>query len=170
MSNPSASKKATSIASAITSFVSRINEQRSRRVVCAALVSLGLACVLPASIGVAEGAESESAHEQLRSRLQALDAREDAKFAKGSIEQARRALERASAPGADPQAVARAQKIAESAMVLADRQLARRRSQAELFATQGRLNSIRERAQAQRRALEALLRERARVAKESERP
>jgi hypothetical protein len=164
-----------SIASATTSCASRTNEPRPGRVVLAGLVFLGLVCLLPTSPGIAETsvANSEQAsasNARLRERLQALDAREDAKFAKGAIEQARRALHRAEQPGADPDAVARARKIAEAAMVLADRQLARRWSQAELFATQGRLNGVRERANAQRRALEALMRERAAIAREGERP
>jgi hypothetical protein len=64
----------------------------------------------------------------------------------------------------------RAQQIARAAMVLAERQLARRNAQAELFATQRRLTATRERANAQRRALEALMRERASLARSGERP
>lgn len=164
-----------SIASATTSCASRTNEPRPARLALAGLVFLGLLGLLPASTGIAEAVvdkseQANASYARLRERLQALDAREDAKFAKGAIEQARRALHRAEQPGADPDAVARALKIADAAMVLADRQLARRWSQAELFATQGRLNGVRERANAQRRALEALMRERAAVAREGERP
>ena len=92
------------------------------------------------------------------------------KDAKGALEQARRALGTASNPTTDRDAARRASKIAEASLVLADRQLARRKSQAELFATQRRLNSTRERANAQRRALEALMMERAGLAREGERP
>ncbi|MBW1875541.1 MAG: hypothetical protein JRI98_09195 [Deltaproteobacteria bacterium] len=55
-------------------------------------------------------------------------------------------------------------------MVLADRQLERRKAQAELFATQRRLTATRERANAQRRALEALMRDRASLARRGEQP
>ncbi len=55
-------------------------------------------------------------------------------------------------------------------MVLAERQLERRRIQAELIATQRRLTSIRERANAQRRVLEALMKERAALARSEEAP
>jgi hypothetical protein len=70
----------------------------------------------------------------------------------------------------DASAVSRAQQIARAAMVLAERQLARRTAQAELFATQRRLTATRERANAQRRALEALMRERASIARDGEQP
>ena len=50
-------------------------------------------------------------------------------------------------------------------MVLAERQLERRKAQAELFATQRRLTATRERANAQRRALEALMMDRASLAR-----
>jgi len=68
----------------------------------------------------------------------------------------------------DANAVSRAQQIARAAMVLAERQLERRRVQAELFATQRRLTATRERANAQRRALEALMRDRASLARGGE--
>ncbi len=107
---------------------------------------------------------------QLQRRLGDLEAREDAKYAKGALQQARRALDSASGPIEDPLAVARAQGIADAAMVLAGRQLARRRSQAALFETQRRLSSVRDRANAQRRVLEALMRERAELARSTELP
>ena len=85
-----------SIASATTSFASRTNERRQGRLLLAVLVFLGLVCLLPASTGIAETAVATSerantSNARLRERLQALDEREDAKFAKGAIEQARRA-------------------------------------------------------------------------------
>jgi hypothetical protein len=86
-------------------------------------------------------------------------------YAKGALEQARRALQASSGSLEDAQAVSRMQQIARAAMVLAERQLARRRAQAELFATQRRLATMRERATAQRRALEALMRDRASLAR-----
>jgi hypothetical protein len=105
---------------------------------------------------------------ELRARLERLVARDDAKYAEGPIEQARLALDRASEPGQDPGVSARSQEIAHAALVLAERQLDRRRTQLSLFATQRRLTAIRERAQAQRRVLEALMRERASLARQGE--
>jgi hypothetical protein len=58
-----------------------------------------------------------------------------------------------------------AQNIAEAALVLAERQLARREAQEAFFAAYRRVQDIEARAQAQRRALEALLKERARSAR-----
>jgi hypothetical protein len=55
-------------------------------------------------------------------------------------------------------------------MVLAERQLERRKAQAGLFATQRRLTATRERANAQRRVLEALMRDRASLARGGEQP
>ena len=107
---------------------------------------------------------------ELQRRLGDLEAREDAKYAKGALQQARRALETASGPIEDPSAAARAQEIADAAMVLAGRQLARRRSQAALFQTQRRLSIVRDRAKAQRRVLETLMRERAELARSMESP
>lgn len=168
VSNPSASKKATSIASAITSSPSAINE-RLFRPAALAVVALQLGLLCPAH-GAAEvtGAPARSA--QLETALTRLEGREDAKYAKGAIEQARRALDTASAQGADDSTVARACGIAHAAIVLAERQLDRREAQARLFAVQRRLHAIRARASAQRRALEALMRERASLAREMEEP
>jgi hypothetical protein len=91
-------------------------------------------------------------------------------YAKGALEQARRALQASSGSLEDAEAVSRMQHIARAAMVLAERQLARRRAQAELFATQRRLTATRERATAQRRALEALMRDRASLARGGAQP
>ncbi|MBW1761245.1 MAG: hypothetical protein JRG67_13605 [Deltaproteobacteria bacterium] len=168
MSNPSASKKATSIASAITSFTSRINEPDWARAAC--LILVGLVCFFPRSSGLADEGASRAQTAQLQDRLGRLEAREDAKYAKGALEQARRALLSASRSLEDANAAARAQQIARAAMVLADRQLERRKAQAELFATQRRLTATRERANAQRRALEALMRDRASLARRGEQP
>jgi hypothetical protein len=168
VSNPSASKKATSIASAITSFASRINESSRARSTCAGFILLGLVGALPASIAFADAVQPESPSAELEHRLGQLEARDDAKYAKGALEQARRAMLRASSSPEDPNAAARARRIAAAALVLADRQLARRKAQAEFFATQRRLSSIRERANAQRRVLEALMRDRASLARSGE--
>jgi hypothetical protein len=170
VSNPSASKKATSIASAITSFASRINEHGRARVASACVILAVLACLFPATSGVADDAALRAQTEQLQHRLGRLEAREDAKYAKGALEQAHRALTTASGSVEDPDATSRAQGIARAAIVLAERQLERRSAQAALFATQRRLTATRDRANAQRRALEALMRERASLAREGERP
>lgn len=53
-------------------------------------------------------------------------------------------------------------------MVLAERQLERRNVQEQLFATQRRLTATHDRARAQRRALEALMRDRASLARTGE--
>jgi hypothetical protein len=168
VSNPSASKKATSIASAITSFASPISDRRSARAAC--LVLIALACTLSGASGRADDAASRAKTAQLQERLGRLEARDDAKYAKGALEHARRALSVATGDPEDPGAVSRQQQIARAAMVLAERQLERRRAQAELFATQRRLTATRERANAQRRALEALMRDRAAIAREGVRP
>lgn len=105
---------------------------------------------------------------QLQARLERLASRDDAKYAEGPIEQARLALDRASEPKQDPAVSARSQKIARAALVLAERQLDRRRTQLLLLETQRRLKAVRERAQAQRRVLEALMRERASLARRGE--
>jgi len=131
---------------------------------------LGLVGALPATSGLADAVKPESQTAELEHRLGQLEARDDAKYAKGALEQARRAILRASSSPEDPNAASRARRIADAALVLADRQLARRKAQAELFATQRRLSSIRERANAQRRALEALMRDRASLARSGERP
>jgi len=136
----------------------------------AGFIVLGLACALPASSGLANEASASAQTVELRNRLTQLEARNDAKYAKGALEQARRALSAASHDAEHPSTASRARKIAEAAMVLADRQLAHRRAQAELFATQRRLSSSRERANAQRRVLEALMKDRASLAREGERP
>ncbi len=108
--------------------------------------------------------------QQLERRLSRLLSREDAKYAKGAIEQARRAMAAASNSTEEPGVASRARETATAAMTLAERQLALRKSQAELFATQRRLAATRERAQAQRRVLEALMRERASLARAGEAP
>jgi hypothetical protein len=167
VSNPSASTKATSIASAITSCASRINEHGRARAACLILIGLVcfFGCFVPGASGVADDLGSRAQTAQLQSKLGRIEAREDAKYAKGALEQARRALQTASGPVDDANAVLRAQQIARAAMVLAERQLERRKAQAGLFATQRRLTATRERANAQRRALEALMRDRASLAR-----
>jgi len=86
-----------------------------------------------------------------------------------AIEQARRSLSRAGQPAEDSGAAARSVEIGRAALVLAERQLERRRTQEALFETQRRLTATKERAASQRRVLEALLRERAALAREAER-
>jgi hypothetical protein len=171
VSNPSASKKATCIASAITSFVSRINELGAARAPGACLLLIGLVCSFPAA-SRASGATDEAAlraqTSQLQHRLGQLEARDDAKYANGALDQARRALETAAHHIEDVKAVARAQQIARAAMVLAERQLERRTAQGQWVATQRRLTATRDRARAQRRALEALMRDRASLARTGE--
>ncbi|MDH3655870.1 MAG: hypothetical protein OEN21_16525 [Myxococcales bacterium] len=125
---------------------------------------------LPATSGLADAVKPESRTAELEQRLGRLEARDDAKYAKGALEQARRAMLRASSSHEGPNAASRARRIAGAALVLADRQLARRKAQAELFAAQRRLSSIRERANAQRRVLEALMRDRASLAGSGGRP
>lgn len=129
---------------------------------------LGLVGALPAASGLADSVSDESQIAALERRLNQLQARDDAKYAKGALEQARLALLRASTSPEDVNAASRARRIADAALVLAGRQLARRKAQAELFATQRRLTAIRERANAQRRVLEALMRDRASLARSGE--
>ncbi len=131
---------------------------------------LGLVGALPAASGLADSVSDESQIAALVRRLNQLQARDDAKYVKGALEQARLALLRASTSPEDANAASRARRIADAALVLAGRQLARRKSQAELFATQRRLTAIRERANAQRRVLEALMRDRASLARSGEHP
>ena len=139
------------------------------RSTCAGFILLGLVGALPASSAFADAVPPESPSAQLEHRLGQLEARDDAKYAKGALEQARRAMLRASSSPEDPNAAARARRdCALRPWCLADRQLARRKAQAELFATQRRLSSIRERANAQRRVLEALMRDRASLARSGE--
>lgn len=106
----------------------------------------------------------------LHARLQRIASSEDAKYAMGATEQARMALARASQPDQDPAVVARSVEIARAALVLSERRIERRQTQQALFETQRRLTATKERAAAQRRVLEALLRERAALAREAERP
>ena len=125
---------------------------------------------MPLGQGVAVEPEAQAQVSQLERRLSRLLSRDDAKYATGAIERARHFMQRASDPNEDPSAAARARQIATAAMTLAERQLERRSSQAELFATQRRLATTRERANAQRRVLEALMRERASLARAGEAP
>lgn len=102
--------------------------------------------------------------------MERLTARQDAAYVDGAIEQARQALKVAEGSGADAGAKERAGETAQAAIVLAERQLHRREIQSELIATQRRVTAIRERAAAQRRVLEALMKERASLARPGERP
>ena len=164
-------KKATSTASATTSFASRINDRGWARVACLVLIGLVASSFTGlSSFSYAEDATPQAQTADLQQRLGRIEARDDAKYAKAAIEQARRALLGASGNPGDAAAVARSQQIARAAMVLAERQLERRASQSELFATQRRLTATRERAHAQRRALEALMRDRASLARDGVRP
>jgi hypothetical protein len=105
---------------------------------------------------------------RLQARLRRLEDREDAQYAQGAIGQARDALSRASRATDDAGASSRAREIARAAVVLAERQLDRRKVQTELIETQRRLTANKERAKAQRRVLEALMKERATLARAQE--
>ena len=129
-----------------------------------------LAIGLGVSTGMADDQPSMDDAARLQARLRRLEVREDAQFAQGAIEQARDALRRASeaADADDPGAASRSREIARAAIVLAERQLDRRKVQTELIETQRRLTATKERAKAQRRVLEALLQERAALARAQE--
>ena len=157
--------KATSIASAITSFVSRINEDSWARAACACLIAAGLGCFFVVASGRADDVALPAHTAQLQHRLAQIEAGEDSKYAEGALGQAHRALQVASSPTEAPKAVWRAQQIARAALALAERQIERHRVQAELFTTQRRLAAMRERASAQRRVLQALMKERAELAR-----
>lgn len=88
----------------------------------------------------------------------------DADVASGAVQQATTAIARAREPGAKLDTVQRAQSIAEASLVLAERQMARQQAAAALLAAEERVANTRERANAQRRVLEALMRERATLA------
>ncbi|MBT8451756.1 MAG: hypothetical protein KJO40_07320 [Deltaproteobacteria bacterium] len=137
---------------------------------CAGFLLLALIVGPPVPSGLAEGVGPQARASELEHRLAELETRDDAKYAKGALEQARRALRRASSSPEGSGAAARARRIADAALVLADRQLARRRAQAELLITQRRLNAVRERAKAQRRVLEVLMSDRASLARGGELP
>jgi hypothetical protein len=122
------------------------------------------------STGGAESPLPTSEIPVLEARLERLSAREDAKYAAGALDQARRALARAAEPDREPASASRSVEVARAALVLAERQLERRRTQEALFETQRRLTATKERAAAQRRVLEALLRERASLAREADQP
>jgi len=160
----------TCTASVTTSFASRINERSGARAVCVALVLVALIGVLSVASGSADDIPIQEQTAALRERLDRLAARPDAYEADGAIEQARRALHTASSLDQDAGALVRAQRIARAAMALAESQLERRRARAELVAAQGRLTRMRERVDAQRRALERLMRERAALAQREEQP
>jgi chromatin segregation and condensation protein Rec8/ScpA/Scc1 (kleisin family) len=170
VSNPSASKKATFIAFAITRSASRINECSWPRPKCAGLILVGLFCFLPAASGLADDASLREQTAQLQDQLGRLEAREDAKDARAALEQARRALQAATGPIEDAATMVRAQQIARAAMTLAERQLERRKAQTGLIEAQRRLRLMQERASSQRRALEALMRERASAAHGAKQP
>jgi hypothetical protein len=107
---------------------------------------------------------------QLQDQLGRLEARDDSKDARAALEQARRALQAATGPTEDAATMLRAQQIARAAMTLAGRQLERRKAQTRLIEAQRRLTLIQERANSQRRALEALMRDRASAARGAEQP
>ena len=116
-----------------------------------------------------QGVVPEDQAPALRARLNRLSDRSDAAHAEAAIEQARRALQRAD-DATDQGAKARALETARAAMVLGERRLHLREVRAELIATQRRLTGIRERAASQRRVLEALMKERASLARAGEQP
>jgi hypothetical protein len=136
----------------------------------ALLILIGAACAFSASSGQADRVTPSAELVQLQTRLARLEAREDAVYATGALEQARRALRSASGSAEDDERVSRAEGIARAAMVLAESQLERRRSQQDLAAIQARLQAIRQQADAQRRTLEALMRDRASLARQEAQP
>jgi hypothetical protein len=121
---------------------------------------LGAALAFGAAKSSAEGTIPADDLAQLRARFERLAAREGAAYVEGAIEEARRAIERMEGAVQDSEEQARAREIANAAMTLHLREV-----QAELIATQRRLTAVRERAGAQRRVLEALMRERASLAR-----
>lgn len=169
-SNPNASKRATSIASATTSSISPTSERSWASVLAAALCALIVGFLLVVPYGLADDAKAALETESLQARLSQLQAGQEASVASGALEQAASALRTASEPSTDPGAAARATHIARAALVLASRQLDLHQSEAELVAARKRLDAIRARATAQRRVLEALLEERASLARGMEQP
>lgn len=149
----------------ITSSASPISKPKAARAALACLVLLVAAFTFGAAHGSAEDASREDGVAQLRARFERLVRSEGAVHAEGAIEQARRALERAEGARDDPGERMRARETAHAAIVLGERQVHLRELQAELIATQQRLTAVRERAAAQRRVLEALLKERASLAR-----
>jgi len=133
-----------------------------------ALILVALLWVFPGASGLADELSLRDQTAALQNQLGRLEARSDAQDADDALEHARRALRAASGPIDDADAVVRAHGIARAAMALAERQLEQRRAQSELIAAQRRLDGVRERANAQRRALEMLMRERAALARRGE--
>lgn len=101
---------------------------------------------------------------QLERWLSEVSRSDDGKVASGAIRQARSAIDAASKEGAGAAEIGRAQSIAEAALVLAERRVALRGAVNALAAAEERVANIKERADAQRRVLEALMRERATLA------
>jgi len=112
-------------------------------------------------------ADGDPEETQLETRLVRLEAHEDAQHVEGAIVQARRALDTARSAD-DAGARTRASRIAGAAIMWAERELDRLGVQRELLETQRRLTAVRERASAQRRVLEALMKERAALAREEQ--
>lgn len=115
--------------------------------------------------GAAADGDPEEA--QLETRLARLQAHEDAQHVEGAIAQARQALDTART-AEDAGARTRASRIAGAAIMWGERELDRLGVQRELLETQRRLTTMRERASAQRRVLEALMKERAALAREEQ--
>ncbi len=107
---------------------------------------------------------------ELERRLAAIEAQQDAAVARGALDQAKRALAQADAAGVSAASVTRSQAIADAALTLGDRQIARRSAQLALIDAERRLKLVKQRAIAQRRALETLMRERAELANKLEVP
>ncbi len=159
-----------SIASAITSCTSIINEHRRVRILRAGLLGLTILSFLVARPGRADEVEAHDPLSQLRARVAELETSEGAANAQGALDQARRAIRVAADPTVDVPVASRARQIARAAVVLASRQIDRSRAQQEILSAQQRLEEIRDRAEAQRRVLDALLRERALLARAEESP
>jgi hypothetical protein len=113
------------------------------------------------------GAQDTGRATALKARLDEVAAEEDAPQAGTAIDRARTALQQAAASDSEDEA-SRQLEIAHAAIVLAERQLALRSVRTELIETQRRITVTRERAAAQRRVLDALLKERAALARTGE--
>ncbi len=103
----------------------------------------------------------------LRAALERLESLEDAVYAEGALTRARNALLAADRSAQDSLVAERSLRVARAAIVLAERKIDLRRTQVVIIETQRRLTATRARAEAQRRALEALMKERASLARES---
>ena len=117
--------------------------------------------------GAAEAGPGADRAALLQARVVEAEGRPDGALARPAMQKASAALDQA-ADADDPEEEARLLEIAHASIVLGEKQLERRALQSELIETQRRITETRERAQAQRRVLEALLEERAALARAGE--